>query len=71
MLIGCDVQTASRETLRILGNKEVIDVNQDSMGAQGRKIRSYAGLEVTLHINVAALYSNHLERNKNNHLKHN
>ncbi|XP_044495344.1 alpha-galactosidase-like isoform X2 [Mangifera indica] len=46
LLIGCDIQTASRETLRILRNKEVIDVNQDSMGAQGRKIRSYAGLEI-------------------------
>ncbi|KAK2644130.1 hypothetical protein Ddye_019325 [Dipteronia dyeriana] len=46
LLIGCDVQSASRETLRILGNKEVIDVNQDSLGVQGRKVRSISGLEI-------------------------
>ncbi|KAH8511925.1 hypothetical protein H0E87_009201 [Populus deltoides] len=46
LLIGCDVQSASHETLRILGNKEVIDVNQDPLGAQGRKIRAKAGLEI-------------------------
>ncbi|RWR84481.1 alpha-galactosidase-like protein [Cinnamomum micranthum f. kanehirae] len=46
LLIGCDIPHASRETLAILGNKEVIDVNQDRLGAQGRKIRSYVGLEV-------------------------
>ncbi|GKU98531.1 hypothetical protein SLEP1_g11524 [Rubroshorea leprosula] len=46
LLIGCDIRSASRETLKILGNKEVIDVNQDSLGVQGRKIRSKAALEV-------------------------
>ncbi|KAG6777002.1 hypothetical protein POTOM_016800 [Populus tomentosa] len=46
LLIGCDVQSASHETLRILGNKEVIDVNQDPLGVQGRKIRAKAGLEI-------------------------
>ncbi|KAG4178146.1 hypothetical protein ERO13_A10G023150v2 [Gossypium hirsutum] len=46
LLIGCDVRSASKETLTILGNKEVIDVNQDSLGVQGRKIRSNGGLEV-------------------------
>ncbi|KAJ9168894.1 hypothetical protein P3X46_020373 [Hevea brasiliensis] len=46
LLIGCDVRSASRQTLRILGNKEVIDVNQDPLGVQGRKIRSKAGLEI-------------------------
>ncbi|KAK7831130.1 alpha-galactosidase 2, partial [Quercus suber] len=46
LLIGCDIRSASRETLRILGNKEVIDVNQDPLGVQARKIRSKAGLEV-------------------------
>lgn len=40
------MQSASRETLRILRNKEVIDVNQDPLGVQGRKIRSVNGLEV-------------------------
>ena len=46
LLIGCDIRSASRETLRILGNKEVIDVNQDPLGVQARKIRSKGGLEV-------------------------
>ncbi|KAF6163162.1 hypothetical protein GIB67_025026 [Kingdonia uniflora] len=46
LLIGCDVRSASIDTLRILKNKEVIDVNQDLLGVQGRKIRSQAGLEV-------------------------
>ncbi|PQQ07207.1 hypothetical protein Pyn_15359 [Prunus yedoensis var. nudiflora] len=46
LLIGCDVRSASKETLQILGNKEVINVNQDPMGVQGRKLRSKDGLEV-------------------------
>ncbi|CAN1327097.1 Alpha-galactosidase 2 [Linum perenne] len=46
LLIGCDVRTASKGTLSILGNKEVIEVNQDPLGVQGRKIRSKAGLEI-------------------------
>ncbi|KAL3741872.1 hypothetical protein ACJRO7_017358 [Eucalyptus globulus] len=33
------------ETLAILRNKEVIDVNQDPLGVQARKLRSKAGLE--------------------------
>uniref|UniRef100_A0A2P2JQD6 Alpha-galactosidase n=1 Tax=Rhizophora mucronata TaxID=61149 RepID=A0A2P2JQD6_RHIMU len=46
LLIGCDVRSASRHALRIIRNKEVIDVNQDPLGVQGRKIRSKAGLEI-------------------------
>ncbi|ERN03361.1 hypothetical protein AMTR_s00003p00246680 [Amborella trichopoda] len=46
LLIGCDIKSASRAMLRILGNKEVIDVNQDPLGIQGRKIRSRADQEV-------------------------
>ncbi|KAL5575488.1 hypothetical protein UlMin_017187 [Ulmus minor] len=46
LLIGCDIRSISKETLRILGNKEVIDVNQDPLGVQARKIRSKSGLEV-------------------------
>ncbi|XP_010245336.1 PREDICTED: alpha-galactosidase-like [Nelumbo nucifera] len=46
LLIGYDIRTASGETLQILGNKEAIDVNQDPLGVQGRKIRSQAGLGV-------------------------
>ncbi|KAG2687502.1 hypothetical protein I3843_09G054600 [Carya illinoinensis] len=46
LLIGCDIRSATAETLGILGNKEVIGVNQDPLGIQARKIRSEAGLEV-------------------------
>ena len=46
LLIGCDIRSVSKETLSIIGNKEVIDVNQDSLGVQARKIRSETGLEV-------------------------
>ncbi|XP_048438309.1 alpha-galactosidase-like isoform X1 [Pyrus x bretschneideri] len=46
LLIGCDIPSASKETLQILGNKEVIDVNQDSLGVQARKLRSRDDLEV-------------------------
>ncbi|XP_008224996.1 PREDICTED: alpha-galactosidase-like [Prunus mume] len=46
LLIGCDVRSASKETLQILGNEEVINVNQDPMGVQARKLRSKDGLEV-------------------------
>lgn len=46
LLIGCDVRSASSETLAILGNKEVIDINQDPLGVQARKIRSVSDLEV-------------------------
>ncbi|KAF4363829.1 hypothetical protein F8388_000494 [Cannabis sativa] len=45
LLIGCDVRSLSKETLEILGNKEVISVNQDPLGVQARKIRSKGGLE--------------------------
>uniref|UniRef100_A0A5B7BYA0 Alpha-galactosidase n=1 Tax=Davidia involucrata TaxID=16924 RepID=A0A5B7BYA0_DAVIN len=46
LLIGCDIRSVSKKTLMILRNKEVIDVNQDPLGVQGRKIRSKAGLEI-------------------------
>ncbi|XP_054784905.1 alpha-galactosidase-like [Prosopis cineraria] len=46
LLIGCDVRTMDSTTLELLSNKEVIAVNQDNLGVQGRKIKSEAGLEV-------------------------
>ena len=39
LLIGCDVTIMSNETLRILGNSDVIAVNQDPMGVQGKKVK--------------------------------
>ncbi|KAJ3682900.1 hypothetical protein LUZ60_013127 [Juncus effusus] len=38
LLIGCDVRNMTKETFEILSNKEVISVNQDSLGVQGRKV---------------------------------
>ncbi|KAJ0975501.1 hypothetical protein J5N97_017466 [Dioscorea zingiberensis] len=38
LLIGCDARNMTAETLEILSNKEVIAVNQDPLGVQGRKL---------------------------------
>jgi len=38
LLIGCDMADMDRFTLDILANTEVIDVNQDPLGKQGRKV---------------------------------
>ncbi|KAL6657194.1 hypothetical protein ACP70R_004974 [Stipagrostis hirtigluma subsp. patula] len=38
LLVGCDVRNMTSETLEILSNKEVIQVNQDPLGVQGRRI---------------------------------
>jgi len=38
LLIGCDVTKMSQATLNILTNSEVIAVNQDTLGVQGKKV---------------------------------
>ncbi|KAI8008551.1 Alpha-galactosidase 3 [Camellia lanceoleosa] len=38
LLIGCDVRNMTAETFKLLSNKEVIAVNQDPLGVQGRKV---------------------------------
>lgn len=38
LLIGCDVRNMTAQTFEILSNKEVIAVNQDPLGVQGRKV---------------------------------
>lgn len=38
LLIGCDVRNMTAETLELVSNKEVIAVNQDPLGVQGRKV---------------------------------
>eukprot|EP01113_Clastostelium_recurvatum_P034661 TRINITY_DN472_c0_g1_i2.p1 TRINITY_DN472_c0_g1~~TRINITY_DN472_c0_g1_i2.p1 ORF type:complete len:582 (-),score=120.82 TRINITY_DN472_c0_g1_i2:118-1863(-) len=40
LIIGCDVTKMSNDTFRILTNKEVIAVNQDKLGVQGRIVAS-------------------------------
>ncbi|XP_047325453.1 alpha-galactosidase 3 isoform X2 [Impatiens glandulifera] len=39
LLIGCDVRNMSAETVELLTNTEVIAVNQDPLGIQGRKVQ--------------------------------
>ena len=46
LLIGCDVTSMSNDTLRILGNTEVIAVNQDTKGVQGKKVKVNGTSEV-------------------------
>ncbi|XP_059301319.1 alpha-galactosidase 3 isoform X1 [Lycium ferocissimum] len=38
LIIGCDVRNITAETLEILYNKEVIAVDQDPLGVQGRRV---------------------------------
>ncbi|CAL9055206.1 unnamed protein product [Musa banksii] len=40
LLLGCDVRNMAAETFEILSNEEIIAVNQDPLGVQGRKILS-------------------------------
>jgi hypothetical protein len=46
LISGTDLTTASPATLAILGNKDVIAVDQDSLGKQGVEISSAGGLDV-------------------------
>ncbi|WP_181449609.1 NPCBM/NEW2 domain-containing protein [Streptomyces cyaneus] len=43
LLIGSDLRSASEETLDILGNREVIAVDQDPLGRQGTVVSSAGG----------------------------
>lgn len=40
LLIGCDVRSIDAESLAILGNRRLVAVNQDKMGAQARLVGS-------------------------------
>ncbi|KAK4488967.1 hypothetical protein RD792_004758 [Penstemon davidsonii] len=46
LIIGCDIRSIDNVTLALLSNKEVIAVNQDKLGVQGKKIRKDGDLEV-------------------------
>lgn len=48
LMAGNDIRTMSAYTKSILTNKELIAINQDSLGIQGRRIISDNGLEVWL-----------------------
>ena len=40
LLIGCDLRSIDPDTLALLLNTEVIAINQDSLGVQGRRVWS-------------------------------
>ncbi|KAK9278326.1 hypothetical protein L1049_027891 [Liquidambar formosana] len=46
LLIGCDIRSMDNVTFELLSNKEVIAVNQDELGAQGKKVKTDGDLEV-------------------------
>ncbi|XP_004492578.1 alpha-galactosidase 1 [Cicer arietinum] len=46
LLLGCDVRNVTKETMDIVSNKEVIAVNQDSLGVQAKKVRMEGDLEI-------------------------
>ena len=45
-MLGNDIRTMSDEVLEIITNKEVIAVNQDPLGRQGKKVRDDGNFEV-------------------------
>jgi alpha-galactosidase len=46
LIAGCDLRTMSPEITKILTNKEMIAVDQDPLGKQGRRIRDDGDLEL-------------------------
>jgi alpha-galactosidase len=46
LIIGTDLRNASTVTLNILGNRDVIAIDQDTRGVQAREVRSSGGLHV-------------------------
>ncbi|KAH9612132.1 hypothetical protein KSS87_002612 [Heliosperma pusillum] len=46
LLIGCDLRTLDQSTYVLLSNREVISVNQDELGVQGKKVKKDGDLEV-------------------------
>ncbi|KAJ0106204.1 hypothetical protein Patl1_19208 [Pistacia atlantica] len=46
LLIGCDIRAMNNQTYEILSNKEVIAVNQDKLGVQGKKVKKDGDHEV-------------------------
>jgi alpha-galactosidase len=46
LMMGNDLRTASKETIDLLTNKEVIAVNQDKLGSQGFRFINEGGVEI-------------------------
>ncbi|KAF6149159.1 hypothetical protein GIB67_026015 [Kingdonia uniflora] len=49
LILGCDVRSMDKDTFTLLSNKEVIAVNQDKLGIQGKKVKT-GDLEVKEHM---------------------
>ncbi|KEH42877.1 alpha-galactosidase-like protein [Medicago truncatula] len=47
LLVGCDIRAMDNTTYELITNSEVIAVNQDKLGVQGKKVKSTNDLEVT------------------------
>ncbi|KAF6145585.1 hypothetical protein GIB67_037618 [Kingdonia uniflora] len=40
LILGCDVRSMDKDTFTLLSNKEVIAVNQDKLGIEGKKVKT-------------------------------
>ncbi|XP_030544484.1 alpha-galactosidase-like isoform X1 [Rhodamnia argentea] len=46
LILGCDIRSMDNDTFELVSNKEVIAVNQDELGIQGKKVKKTGDLEV-------------------------
>ena len=46
LLIGCDINNMSEDTFNILTNEEIIAINQDKLGVQGKKLVKIENKEI-------------------------
>ncbi|KAF8021787.1 hypothetical protein BT93_G2044 [Corymbia citriodora subsp. variegata] len=46
LILGCDLRSMDNDTFELVSNKEVIAVNQDELGIQGKKVNQTGDLEV-------------------------
>ncbi|CAF1005733.1 unnamed protein product, partial [Didymodactylos carnosus] len=52
LIISADITNITNDTLRILSNLEVIAVNQDPLGVQGKKVAAYSSNHLSTKTNV-------------------
>ncbi|KAJ0082191.1 hypothetical protein Patl1_11193 [Pistacia atlantica] len=46
LILGYDIRSMDKDTLAVITNKEVISVNQDKLGVQGKKVKKTSDLDV-------------------------
>ncbi len=46
LLLSCDVRSISPDAFNIVANREVVAIDQDALGAQGRRVRADAATEI-------------------------